>query len=89
MARKEVVSRKMPVTKVNVMCVDKEKGEVFTREVNIKGVPKSEKTFIRKVAKLVEDDSVKFVKIVDYSTTIKKAYIPMEQFLEICLWEEQ
>ena len=88
MARKEVVSRKMPVTNVNVMCVDTEKGELFSRTVSIKGVPKSEKTFIRKVAKLVEDDSVKFVKIVDYTTAVKKAYMPMEQFLENCQWEE-
>lgn len=87
MARKEVVSRKIPVTTVIAMCVDKEKGELFEREVKIKGIPKSEKLLNKKITKAVEDDSVKFVKVVSLNTEVKKAYIPMEDFLKICSWE--
>lgn len=87
MARKEVVSRKIPLTTVSVMCVDGERGEIITREVKVKGVPRNERIFTKRVARMVEDDVLKFVKILDCKTEVKKAFIPMDKFLEICEWE--
>lgn len=87
MARKEVVSRKIPVTTALAMCVDKQKGEVIQREVRIKGIPKSEKLLNKKVAKAVEDDVIQFVKVLSVETEVKKAYIPMEDFLKVCYWD--
>lgn len=87
MARKEVVSRKINVTTVKAMCVDKQKGEVIEREVKIKGIPKSEKLLNKKTARAVEDDAIQFVKVISVSSEVKKAYMPMEEFLKNCVWE--
>lgn len=69
------------------MCVDKQKGEVIEREVKIKGIPKSEKLLNKKTARAVEDDAIQFVKVISVSSEVKKAYMPMEEFLKNCIWE--
>lgn len=87
MARKEVVSRKMVVTVAEVMCVDSEKGVVFTKEVTVKGAPKKEKIFIKRIKTIVEDDNTKLVKVLDKHEEVRKAWMPMQEFLDNCYFE--
>lgn len=87
MARKEVISRKMVVTVAEVMCVDSEKGEIFNKEVTVKGAPKKEKIFIKRIKNLVEDENTKLVKVLDKREEVRKAWMPMQEFLDNCYFD--
>lgn len=65
MARKPMVTRTIVTTKVNVLCLDINKGEPFNKVVTLPRTYKDEKKLLKKVEEVVNTDEVKAVHIVD------------------------
>ena len=64
MARVPMVTRTIVATKVNVMCLDVEKGEPFNESVTVPRTYKDDEALLKKVRPLLETDTVKAVHIV-------------------------
>ena len=65
MARVPMVTRTIVVTKVNVMCLDVQKGEPFNESVTVPRTYKDDEVLLKKVRPLLETETVKAVHIVD------------------------
>ena len=65
MARVPMVTRTIVATKVNVMCLDVQKGEPLNISVTVPRTYKDDETLLKKVKPLVESETVKAVHIVD------------------------
>lgn len=82
MARVPMVTRTIVTTKVNVMCLDVEKGEPFNDVVTVPRTYKDNETLLKKVKPLIETDTVKAVHIVN-TEEIETLYGMSEQeFIE-------
>lgn len=60
-----MVTRTVKVTKVNVMCLDIEKGEVFNKYVTISGVFDSPEKLLKACKEVIDTDTEKSVAIVE------------------------
>lgn len=65
MARVPMVTRTIVATKVNVMCLDIQKGEPFNKSVTVPRTYKDDGALLKKVRPLLETETVKAVHIVD------------------------
>lgn len=66
MARVPMVTRTIVATKVNVMCLDVQKGEPFNESVTVPRTYKDDdEALLKKVRPLLETETVKAVHIVD------------------------
>ena len=65
MARVPMVTRTIVAIKVNVMCLDIEKGEPFNETVTVSRTYKDDNALMKKVRPLLETETVKAVHIVD------------------------
>ena len=65
MARKPMVTRTITTTKANVLCLDIVAGEPFNTEVVLPRTYKDEKTLMKKVAEVIDNDRQKAVHVVD------------------------
>lgn len=65
MARVPMVTRTIVATKVNVMCLDVQKGEPFNESVTVPRTYKNDEVLLKKVRPLLETETVKAVHIVD------------------------
>ena len=65
MARVPMVTRTIVTTKVNVMCLDVEKGEPFNVSVTVPRTYKDDEVLLKKVRPLLETETVKSVHVVD------------------------
>lgn len=82
MSRIPMVTRTIVTTKVNVMCLDAEKGEPFNTTVTVPRTYKDAETLLKKVKPLIETETVKAVHIVD-TEEIETLYGMTEQeFIE-------
>lgn len=82
MSRTPMVTRTIVTTKVNVMCLDVEKGEPFNTTVTVPRTYKDAETLLKKVKPLIETETVKAVHIVD-TEEIETLYGMTEQeFIE-------
>lgn len=64
MARVPMVTRTIVATKVNVMCLDVQKGEPFNESVTVPRTYKDDEALLKKVRPLLETETVKAVHIV-------------------------
>lgn len=67
MARIPMVTRTIQTTKVNVLCLDIEKGEPFNTVVTLPRTYKDEKSMMKVVEGAINTDTVKAVHIVESS----------------------
>lgn len=65
MAREIMVTRTITSTKVNVMCLDVEKGEPFNEMVEVARTYKDDDALLKAVKPLIETDAIKAVHVVD------------------------
>lgn len=65
MARVPMVTRTIVATKVNVMCLDVQKGEPFNKSVTVSRTYKDDEALLKKVRPLLETETIKAVHIVD------------------------
>jgi hypothetical protein len=65
MARVPMVTRTIVATKVNVMCLDVQKGEPFNVSVTVPRTHKDDEVLLKKVRPLLETETVKAVHIVN------------------------
>lgn len=87
MPRKEVVSRTMPVTISNVMCVDLDKGILINKDFITKGSPISDSGLERKLNKECARKGFKFVKLISYTTETRTGKMTIEEFIDHCTWK--
>ena len=83
MARVPQVTRTIQTTKVNVMCLDIEKGEPFNQEVTLPRTYKDEKAILKQVEKIINSDTVKAVHIVDCHVDETLYGMTEQRFIEL------
>lgn len=82
MAREPMVTRTIVATKVNVMCLDVQKGEPFNDSVTVPRTYKDDNALMKKVRPLLETETVKAVHIVDKEEIETLYGMPEQQFME-------
>lgn len=82
MARQPQVTRTIQTTVVNVLCLDIKEQTPFNKEITLPRVYKDEAHLLKQVQKVVDNDEVKAVHIVDY--TVKETLYGMseQKFIE-------
>ena len=65
MARKPMVTRTITTTKVNVLCLNVVTGEPFNMAVTLPRTYKDEKSLMKQVSAVVDNEEVKAVHVVD------------------------
>lgn len=65
MARKPMVTRTITTTKVNVLCMNIQTAEPFNKVITLPRIYKDERTLMKRVKEVVENETVKAVHIVD------------------------
>lgn len=78
MAKMRMVTRTVKVTKVNVMCLDIEKGEAFNECVTVSGVFDSPEKLLKACKEALDTDTEKAVAIVE-KKEIEQLYGMSEQ----------
>lgn len=78
MAKMRMVTRTVKVTKVNVMCVDIEKGEAFNEYATISGVFDNPEKLLKVCREVLDTDTEKVVAIVE-KKEIEQLYGMSEQ----------
>ena len=73
MARKPMVTRSFDVTKVNVMCVDTNAGEVINKDFELPRTYKDDEKILKTVQSIITDTGIKAVSVVD-KTVVSKLY---------------
>lgn len=86
MPRKDVVSRKMPITASIIQCVDLDRGILVTKELLTKGRPTDRKAHERKLDRICERKGYRFVQLISYKTEERTGIMPVEEFIERCTW---
>lgn len=83
MARQPVVSRTITTTTVNVLCLDVVAGEPFNKCVVLPRTYKDEKSLMKKVSEVIDNDTVKAVHIVDSVVNSTLYGMSEEKFIEV------
>lgn len=83
MAKMRMVTRTVKVTKVNVMCLDIEKGEAFNESVIISGVFENPEKLLKACKEVIDTDTEKAVAIVEKEENEQLYGMPEQEF--ICL----
>lgn len=65
MARTPMVTRTIQTTKANVLCLNIVEGEPFNKVVNLPRTYKDENAMLKVISKMVDNDEVKAVHVVD------------------------
>lgn len=65
MARTPMVTRTIQTTKANVLCLNIVEGEPFNKVVTLPRTYKDEKAMLKVISKMVDNDEVKAVHVVD------------------------
>lgn len=83
MAREAKVTRTIQTTTVNVLCLNIEKSEPFEQTLTLSGVFKDDKTILKHVEKLINNETVKAVHIT--SATVNETLYGMseQRFIEL------
>lgn len=83
MARTPMVTRTIQTTKANVLCLNIVEGEPFNKVVTLPRTYKDENAMLKVISKMVDNDEVKAVHVVD-SYVEETLYGMMEQrFIEL------
>lgn len=81
MARKPMVTRKINITTVNVLCLNVETAEPFNRVVKLTGRYNNELKLRKVVDKKINNDTEKTVHIVDVTQETKLLGMTEEEFM--------
>ena len=83
MARIPMVTRTIITTKANVLCLDLDKAEPFNKDVVLPRTYKDEKSLMKKVSAIIDDEHTKAVHVV-YKEEVETLYGMTEQeFIEL------
>lgn len=83
MARVPMVTRTIQTTRANVMCLDIERGEPFNKEVILPRTYNDEKAMLKQAEKVVNNETVKAVHIVDFKVEETRYGMTEQQFIEV------
>lgn len=82
MPRIPMVTRTIQTTRANVMCLDIEKEEPFNKEVILPRAYKDEKAMLKQAEKVINNETVKVVHIVDFKVEETRYGMTEQQFIE-------
>lgn len=82
MPRIPVVTRTIQTTRANVMCLDIESEEPFNKEVILPRTYKDEKAMLKQAEKVINNETVKAVHIVDFEVEETRYGMSEQQFIE-------
>lgn len=82
MARVPMVTRTITSTKVNVLCLELEKAEPFNKVVILSGTFKDNKAIDKAVHKVIDNDEVKAVHVVDVEVQESLYGMTEQEFIE-------
>lgn len=83
MAKMRMVTRTVKCTKVNVMCLDIEKGEAFNKSVIISGVFENPEKLLKACKEVIDTVTEKAIAIVEKEENEQLYGMPEQEF--ICL----
>lgn len=83
MARVPMVTRTIQTTRANVMCLDIERGEPFNTEVILPRTYNDEKSMLKQAEKVINNETVKAVHIVDFKVEETRYGMAEQQFIEV------
>lgn len=83
MAKVRMVTRTVKATKVNVMCLNIERGEAFNKSVIISGVFESPEKLLKACKEVIDTDTEKAVAVVEKEENEQLYGMPEQEF--ICL----
>lgn len=82
MARKPMITRTITITQVNVLCLNLTSTEPFNKVVTLPRTYKDNKTLMKKVAELVDNEEEKAVNIVDQKEVETLYGMTEQEFIE-------
>ncbi len=83
MARVPMVTRTIVTTKCNVLCLDIVNGEPFNKDIILPRTYKDEKSLMKQVSKVIDNDTQKSVHVV-HQEEIETLYgMTEQQFIEL------
>lgn len=82
MPRAPVVTRTIWTTRANVMCLDIEREEPFNKEVILPRTYKDEKAMLKQAEKVINNETIKAVHIVDFKVEETRYGMTEQQFIE-------
>lgn len=82
MPRIPMVTRTIQTTRANAMCLDIEKEEPFNKEVILPRSYKDEKAMLKQAEKVINNETVKVVHIVDFKVEETRYGMTEQQFIE-------
>lgn len=83
MARIPMVTRTIQTTKANVLCLNIVEGEPFNKVVTLPRTYKDENAMLKVISKMVDNDEVKAVHVVDYYVEETLYGMPEQRFIEL------
>ena len=82
MARQPQVTRTIQTTKANVLCIDLVNEQPFTQEVILPRTYKDEKSMLKKIKPIVENDTIKVVHVQNFTVESTLYGMTEEEFIE-------
>ena len=81
MARQPQVTRTIQTTKANVLCIDLVNEQPFTQEVVLPRTYKDEKSMLKKIKPIVENDNIKVVHVQNFTVESTLYGMTEEEFI--------
>lgn len=81
MARKPMVTRTVQTTLATVLCLNTETAEPFNQTVTLTGTFKDNKSVMKAVKALIENDTISVAKVVDVEIEEKLYGMPEQDFI--------
>lgn len=81
MARQPQVTRTIQTTKCNVLCIDLANEQPFTQEVILPRTYKDERSMMKKIKPLVENDTIKVVHVQNFTVESTLYGMTEEEFI--------
>ena len=83
MARQPQVTRTIQTTKANVLCIDLANEQPFTQEVILPRTYKDEKSMLKKIKPIVENDTIKVVHVQNFTVESTLYGMTEEEFISM------
>ena len=81
MARQPQVTRTIQTTKCNVLCIDLANEQPFTQEVILSRTYKDERSMMKKIKPIVENDNVKAIHVQNFTVESTLYGMTEEEFI--------
>lgn len=83
MARQPQVTRTIQTTKCNVLCIDLANEQPFTQEVILPRTYKDERSMMKKIKPIVENDNVKAIHVQNFTVESTLYGMTEEEFISV------